>query len=75
MKGRIALLDLRRAAIGMDSTSSEPFGEVPSACWLLRISPCLPMWLLKNDGNGRGMGSGQGDTERWENFGFVALCS
>jgi len=60
----MALLDLRHAAIGIETTSSEPFGLVPSRRSLLRISPCWPMLLLKIDGNGSGTGRGQGDTER-----------
>ncbi len=74
MKGRTALLDRNRAAIGIDSISSEPFGWDSSA-WSLRISPCRPMLPLKIDGNGRGTGRGQRDAERWENFGFVSLAS
>lgn len=75
MKGTMALLDLRRAAIGTETTSSEPFGRVPSGWLSLRISPCWPTLRLKIDGNGSGIGRGHGDTEGWENFGFVALPS
>lgn len=62
----MAVVDRSLAAIGMECTSSDPFvdGWLTDDFGLLNNSPCWPMVSVNILGKGKGIGRGEGATDK-----------